>query len=92
MTLGSLIRARREELGLSQADVAHAVGIASPEFIGMVEKGVRRVALAKAAAFAGALELNHVDFCRWVLLETDCAFYSVLFGPDMPSQPRSQAE
>jgi len=79
-TLAQLISARRRDLGKTQAEIAKAVGFSSPEFIGMVEGGIRTMDLNKIPRLADALELDRVDLCRMALYEELPSMFAVLFG------------
>jgi hypothetical protein len=89
MFLGDVIRNRRLELGLSLTDLARAVGIRSTNYLEMIEGGYRIVDPARAVAFAAALQLDQMDFCRVVLYEMYPGFYAAMFGPGCPSSPRA---
>lgn len=75
-----IIREKRKELGRSQADVARAIGIESPEFISMVELGVRRIDLNRVPALARALELDATKLCQYVLWDAAPEMFRTLFG------------
>jgi transcriptional regulator with XRE-family HTH domain len=77
---GELIRQRREQLGMSQTEVARRVGIGSPEFVGMVETGKRPVPLDRVPALAEALQLDRVNLCKEALSERHPVLYHALFG------------
>jgi transcriptional regulator with XRE-family HTH domain len=76
---GAIVRQRREELGASQGQIAKAVGISSPEFIGMMEAGSRPVPLDRVPALADALQLDRSDLCKAALAERHPTFYRALF-------------
>jgi len=80
--LREVIRRRRESLELSQTEMAKALGIASPEFISMVESGRRRFALNNIAAVADVLRLNRKDLCRLALFEEAPNMAMSLYGTD----------
>lgn len=52
--LGNRIRARRELLGLSQAQLAEAAGV-TPNYVGVLERGEKLPALETLEAFGEAL-------------------------------------
>ncbi len=79
-TLAQLISARRRDLGKTQAEIAKAVGFSSPEFIGMVEGGIRTMDLNKIPRLADALQLDRADLCRMALYEEHPSLFAVLFG------------
>ena len=77
--LHTLLRRRREELSLRQADVAEALHL-SPECITLWESGQRRMELAKLPRIAAALQLDARDLCAKALAEFYPVFYAALFG------------
>lgn len=79
-SLATLIRQRREELQMSQADVARALDIKSSEFIGMVENGHRSFELNKIPRLADVLKLKRKEFCRLALFEQAPQFAMAAFG------------
>jgi transcriptional regulator with XRE-family HTH domain len=60
MTLGEVVRRRRVELGLSQADVAKKAGVDARQ-IRRYEAGEQQPVFSVAVAIAGALDLPLVD-------------------------------
>ena len=78
--LARILRQRREELQLTQADVARALDIQSSEFIGMVENGQRRLHLNKVPQLAGVLKLDTETLCRLALFEDAPQFALSVFG------------
>ena len=55
--VGDRIRARREELGLSQEKLAERAGL-HWTYIGQVERGVRNLGLHNVVRIAGSLEVD----------------------------------
>jgi DNA-binding XRE family transcriptional regulator len=74
-----LLRRRREELSLLQADVAAALQV-SPECVTLWEAGRRRMELSKVPRLAAALDMNPQELCAKALAEFHPLFYHVLFG------------
>ncbi len=72
-----LLRRRREELGLFQAEIAKAVHV-SPECITLWEAGRRRPELSKIPRVAEILELDVKEVCARALAEYHPAFYVAL--------------
>lgn len=64
-----LVKARRQALGLTQADVARKLGITSPDFISLAESGKRSFALDRIPALASILHLNAKDLLYLALGE-----------------------
>jgi transcriptional regulator with XRE-family HTH domain len=89
------IRERREELkkleGLTQTDIARAIGIESPEFITMLEGGHRNLDLNKVPRLAEVLKLNSKDLCKLALYETAPSLYAELFDTLVPPHPEDSA-
>lgn len=78
--LARILRQRREQLQLTQADVARALDIQSSEFIGLVENGQRRLDLNRVPQLAGVLKLDTETLCRLALFEAAPQFALSLFG------------
>ena len=81
MPLHILLRRRREELSLLQAQVAEVLHV-SPECITQWECGRRRMELSKLPRIAEALQLNAKDLCAKALLEFHPLVHAALFGHD----------
>ena len=85
------IRERRQELkeskGLTQTDIANAIGIASPEFITMLEQGRRNLDLNKVPRLADILELDRKELCKLALYEAAPSLYAELFDTLLPPNP-----
>jgi transcriptional regulator with XRE-family HTH domain len=82
--LNVTLRRRREELSLSQAEIAQALGL-TPECIGQWECGRRRMTLDKIPRIANILELNAKHLCAKALAEFHPRFYAVLFASEQAS-------
>ena len=76
-----LLRRRREELSLFQAQVAEALHV-TPECIAQWECGRRRMELSKLPRIAAALQLDAKKLCAKALAEFHPLVYAALFGPD----------
>ena len=76
-----LLRRRREQLSLLQAQIAEALHV-TPECIGQWESGRRRMELGKLPRIAEALQLNAKDLCAKALLEFHPLVHAALFGHD----------
>ena len=74
-----LLRRRREELSLLQADIAAALHV-SPECVTMWEAGRRRMELCKLPRIAAALQIDAKQLCAKALAEFHPAFYDTLFS------------
>lgn len=67
--ISEIIRGRRTELDLKQADVARAVGVGSPDYISMLESGNRQLDLDRVPALAKVLKLDPRELTSLALLE-----------------------
>ena len=74
-----LLRRRRKELGLVQAEVAEAIHV-SPECVTLWESGKRRMHLSKLPRIATVLQLDPKELCTKALLEYHPLFHATLFG------------
>ena len=74
-----LLRRRRQELSLLQADVAEALHV-SPECITMWETGRRRMELSKLPRLAAALQIDAKELCTKALAEFHPLFYATLLN------------
>jgi len=83
-----IIRERRVELGLSQVELGRSLGVASGEFICMVEAGRRHFAVNNIPRLATALGLGAADLCRCALFELAPALYQATFGETEPERPK----
>jgi len=78
LPLNLLLRRRREELSLRQADVAEALNV-TPEAVGMWEGGHRRFELAKVPRIAAVLQIDAKQLCVQALAESYPTVHAVLF-------------
>lgn len=70
MGIGDRIRTRREELGLSQDELAEKMGYKSRSTIAKIEKGVNDVAQKTTVKFAAALNTSVAYLMGWDEEET----------------------
>jgi DNA-binding XRE family transcriptional regulator len=80
-----LLRRRRQELRLLQADVAAALHV-SPECITMWESGRRPMELSKLPRLAAALQIDAKELCTKALAEFHPLFFRTLFASDAVAQ------
>ena len=86
--LRDIIKERREELGLSQVELGRALGIASGEFLCMVESGRRHFALDNIPRLATVLGLDPAELCQCALHELTPRLYLTTFGGTPPPRPK----
>lgn len=65
MTFGQRVRARREELGLTQEELATRLGYKSKSSINKIETGINNLPMSKVARFARALEIDPDLLMGW---------------------------
>lgn len=63
--LAKRIKARREELGLSQTELALKLGYKSRSSINKIEKGNNEIPLSKLQEFADVLEISPAKLMGW---------------------------
>ena len=80
-----LLRRRREELHLLQAQVAEALCV-GPECVGLWESGRRRMELCKVPRLAAVLQIDAQELCAKVLAEFHPVFYATLLGDGAVAQ------
>jgi transcriptional regulator with XRE-family HTH domain len=78
--LHMMLRRRREELNLRQADVAESLNV-TPEAVTLWEGGHRRMELSKIPRLARTLQIDPKELCIKALQEYHPAFFQTLFGP-----------
>lgn len=74
-----LLRRRREELSLSQAEIAEVLRV-TPEAVGQWECSRRRMTLDKIPQLAEVLKLEPKYLCATALAEFHPRFHAALFG------------
>jgi len=87
-SFGSVIRQRRIELGLTQANVALELAIRNINFVDMIETGKRSCPLDHVPRLANVLRLDQLDLCMLALHEEYPRFYAGIFGDGKPPRPR----
>ena len=73
-----LIRRRRKDLNLTQAEVAEQIGV-TPDCVTLFELGYRRPDLDRIPILADALKLNRRQLCRQALQERAPELFRQLF-------------
>ena len=72
--LGDLIKRKREELGLSQEELARILGYKHKSSINKIELGLADVPRAKVPAFARALGMTPVELSGWTEQRAQSSF------------------
>ena len=65
MSIGQRIKSRREELGLSQEDLAHKIGYKSKSSINKIELDIQQLRQSKIKQIADALETTTDYIMGW---------------------------
>jgi transcriptional regulator with XRE-family HTH domain len=69
--IGAFVRARREELGLSQGDIIRVLGYKSRNAVSNIEVGIEGLPPKRAYAWADVLEVPRDAFFRFVTGEAE---------------------
>src|SRR5579884_3199590 len=69
--VGAFVRARRDELGLSQGEIIQALGYASRNAVSNIEVGIEGLPAKRAYAWADVLEVPRDAFFNFVTGQTD---------------------
>jgi transcriptional regulator with XRE-family HTH domain len=88
---GKWLKSLREAAGLSQRDLAKAVGIDYYTFISQIESGRGRVPPAQMRVWAGALKVAPRDFAMNLMKYYDPLSYELIFGDELAVQAAEQA-
>ncbi len=83
--LASLIKSRREEIGLTQEQLANRLNLRTGEFISLVEAGKRNIDLNRTPDLARALSVDPKGIVRTALYEQYPSAFVVLFGEERPA-------
>lgn len=73
--IGERIRARREELGMTQQELADRMGYSSRTTINKIEAGVNDISQSKVVAFAKALDTTVAYLMEWEEEDKQKAYY-----------------
>ena len=92
---GLWLREMREKAGLSQRELAAAVGADYYSFVSQLESGKGRVPVAQVELWARALKVPRSVFARGLLKHYDPITYDMLFGDEeasvAPPPPEDEA-
>ena len=86
---GNWLRNRREQLGLSQREVARRVNIDYYTFVSQIEAGRGRVPAERTEDWANALEMNKREFAITLMKYYDPFTYKLIFPVDNIDDPSS---
>lgn len=70
-TIGDNIKKRREELGMTQEELAKILGYKSKSTINKIEMGINDITQSKVVAFADALKTTPAYLMGWKSTNTD---------------------
>ena len=77
---GLFLKSRREEVALTQLEIAKAVGFEYPQMVSQVEVGKARVPPGRYVDYAKVLKMDPKDFCRELLRHYDPEMWKLLYG------------
>ncbi|MEM7497221.1 MAG: helix-turn-helix transcriptional regulator [Pseudomonadota bacterium] len=83
--LGRWLKERREDRGLTQADLAERLGLRYYSFVSQVENGLGRIPQDLYAPWADALDIDGRVFAWTVLAHLEPGLYDML-GQDAPPE------
>lgn len=83
MTIGQFLKRRREQLELSQMEVAKQIGYKLPNFISNIENDKAPFPIGRWKDFANVLQLDRTKFLMRVLKE----FYPEMLDYLQPKEP-----
>jgi transcriptional regulator with XRE-family HTH domain len=89
--LGAVIRHFRTREGLSQVAVAKEMGHKTPEWLGLIEGGLRSIDLEKIPRLAGILKVDATDLAVLAMFEYYPGVSSLLFPTRGGLTPRDAA-
>lgn len=72
--IGKTIKARREQLGITQEELAHTLGYSSKTSINKIEMGLAGVPRTKIPAFAKALGMTPTELTGWSAEKVELGF------------------
>ncbi len=87
---GRWLKQRREELGLSQRELAALVGTEYYTFISQLETGRGRIPPERYRVWASALQMDAREFVRIILRYYDTLTYEILFEDEQGSATASE--
>ncbi|MBP0439540.1 helix-turn-helix domain-containing protein [Tianweitania sediminis] len=88
---GRWLKGKREAAGLSQRDLAKAVGIDYYTFISQIESGRGRVPPAQMRVWAEVLNIAAREFATTLMRFYDPLSYELIFGDELALQAAEQA-
>jgi transcriptional regulator with XRE-family HTH domain len=76
---GEFLRDRRRDAGMTQADIARALGLSNTQTVYQIEAGKARVPPARYVEYATALKMDPKDFISELLRYYDREAWRILF-------------
>ena len=90
--VGKWLRLKREAAGLSQRQLADAVGIEYYTFISQLESGRGRVPPDRYEVFARAFHVEPKDFALTMMRYNDPITYGIIFGETAEQRDSSKVD
>jgi DNA-binding XRE family transcriptional regulator len=79
-TMGAWLKQLREQAGLTQRDMAAALGLEYYTFISQLENGRGKIPSQRYSDWARVLKIDQRQFVKGLLMYTEPSTYSILFG------------
>lgn len=79
---GVWLKCRREEVGLSQRQLAEAVDVTYYTFVSQIEAGRGRIPLERYGVWADALKMDSREFVKRMMFYYEPTAFKILFGND----------
>ena len=79
-TMGAWLKQLREQAGLTQRDMAAALGLEYYTFISQLENGRGKIPSQRYSDWARVLKVDPRQFVKGLLMYTEPSTYSILFG------------
>lgn len=76
--VAAFIQQRQEETGISDADLAIALGYANAKAVGLIKSGTMKVPLNKVSALGHALQTDAFDLLRMIVSESAPGLWNAL--------------
>jgi transcriptional regulator with XRE-family HTH domain len=89
---GLWLRQKRETAGLSQRELAGAVGFEYYTFISQIESGRGKVPADRFEAYAKAVKVDAREFAMTMLRYNDPHTYGLIFGVEQPAASKGLSD
>ena len=66
---GRFLKAKREEAGLSQGDIAKAMGLTTPQYISNVERGIAKPSLRLLRSYRSLAKISKTQLIEFLVAD-----------------------